>query len=450
MDKNIEKINQTSVPKAVAKFAVPALISMMVIVIYNVADTFFIGQTGNEYQVAAVSLTTPVFLLFMAIGMMVGVGGTSVISRSLGEGNGNYAKEVSAFCFYISIMIGCVLIGLFWICMPYILQCLGISPETEEYAHDFLKVLAIGAPFIIVSQALSNIIRSEGRAKDAMFGVILSAVVNIILDPILIFGLNLGVIGAATATVFGSICAVAFYIYYFSKEKTILSISPRLFKFDKKIISAVFSIGTPVFFMELLMSISSIILNNFLAYYGDAELAAMNVAMKASMVIILLQMGLGQGIQPLLGYHYGSKNFERFKEVVRFTIYCTVFLGSILSAICWIYADLIVKKFIDNSTVVEYGTIMVKALLVSGPIVGILFIFTNALQAMGKAKPSFILSLSRQGIIFIPLLFILNVLLGFSGIIYAQPITDFLSLLIAFALYYREAKGFPSVTQVLI
>ena len=209
---------------------------------------------------------------------------------------------------------------------------------------------------------------------------------------------------------------------------------------DTKVLVAVFSIGVPAFMMDLLMSVSNIILNNYLAGYGDVQLAAMNVAIKASMVIALLQIGLGQGVQPLLGYNYGAKNYKRFRDVIRVTITFSVVIGTILTVVCLIFTKDIISSFIDNHAVIEYGVAIMKALLLSGPIIGILFVFTGALQAMGKATPSFILSLSRQGLVFVPLLFLLNTFAGFSGIVYAQPITDYISLIIASALYYAVIK----------
>lgn len=444
MEQNNELFEKASVPKAVANFAIPAIISMMVVVIYNVADTFFIGQTGNEYQVAAVSLTTPIFMLFMATGTLLGIGGTSVISRALGEGRPEYAKKVSSFCFYLSIAIGCLMMLLFWAGMQHILAWIGTSADTIGYAREFLNWIALGAPFIIVSQALSNIVRAEGKSREAMFGVVLSAVVNIILDPILIFGLDMGVAGAALATVTGSIFGTGYYVIYFLRRKSSLSISPMFFKMDAKLLIAVFSIGIPAFFTDVLMSFSNIVLNNFLVGYGDAQIAAMNVAMKASMIIVLLQIGMGQGIQPLLGYNYGAKNYRRFREIIRFTVTCTIIVGAFLTGICWLNMNVIISAFIDNQDVVSYGVVIMKALLLSGPVMGILFILTNALQAMGKATPSLILSLSRQGLVFVPMLIILNALSGFSGIVYAQPVTDYVSLMIAGVLYYLVIRKYPA------
>jgi multidrug efflux pump len=211
------------VPKAILKSAVPAIVGMIVILVYNIADTYFVGQTGNPLQVAAVSLTLPVFLLFMATGNLLGIGGTSVISRSLGAGNAGYAKKVSSFCFYSSILLGVIFTFLFWILMPQILRMIGTSSDTIGYARDYLNIVAPSAPFVIISTAFGNILRAEGRSRQAMMGMLLGTITNIILDPIMILALNMGVSGAALATLIGNIVGAFYYIIYIKKSRTLLS-----------------------------------------------------------------------------------------------------------------------------------------------------------------------------------------------------------------------------------
>ncbi|AOT70337.1 MATE family efflux transporter [Geosporobacter ferrireducens] len=447
MEQNIALFERMSVPKAVAQNAIPAIISMLVVFIYNIADTFFVGQTGDELQVAAVSLTTPVFLLFMAAGTLFAVGGTSLISRALGEGRREYAKKVSSFCFYASIGIGCLLMILFWVCMPTILRLIGTSKDTIGLAGGYLNYVALSAPFVILSQTFSNIVRAEGKPNEAMFGMLLGTIANIVLDPIMILTMNMGVVGAAVATVIGNIVGAGYYIIYFLRKKSILSISFKDFQMGDQILTTVLAIGIPASLNNILMTVSNVVLNNFLAGYGDIQVAAMGVAMKASMMIVLLQLGLGQGIQPLLGYNYGAKNYKRSGEVLKFSVICSVVLGTILTIIYWLGANSIVRTFINSKAVIEYGMIILRALMLSGPVIGILFIFTNALQAMGQAIPSLVLSVSRQGFVFIPLLFILNAFGGFTGIVYAQPLTDFVSILISAVLYFIVSRKLPARVQ---
>lgn len=445
MNQSTKIYDDVSVPKLVAKNAIPAMLSMLVILIYNIADTFFVGQTGDPLQVAAVSLATPVFLLFMATGNLFGIGGTSVISRALGRGEHEYAKKVSSFCFYSGAIVGVIYIFLFSFFIENILTLIGTSANTIEYTREYLLCVMFSAPFVIISNAFSNIVRSEGKAKEAMVGVMVGTVMNIILDPIMILGLKMGIFGAALATVIGNIAGALYYVIYFMKKKSILSISFKDFSMKEKIFTGVMAIGLPAAFNNILMSVSNILLNNFLSSYGDNPVAAMGVATKVNMIVFFFLIGLGQGVQPLLGYFYGAKNMEKFRSIIKFTAICALVLGVSLTLVCWNFSGNIVKAFIDNQEVYSYGVSFVKAIMISGPFVGIMFLFINTLQAIGAATASLVLSISRQGFVFIPLLFILNHFIGLNGIVYSQPLADFIAIFLSGLLYYIEMKKFKKV-----
>ena len=221
------------VAKAVLVNAVPAMLSMLVTLVYNVADTFFIGQTGDEMQVAAVSLATPVFLLFMSIGTLFGIGGTSVISRAFGEGKEDFARTVGSFCFWMSVLTGVLCILAFLFGMDYILQWIGASGNTEGYARSYLLYIAWSAPFVIISTAFSNIVRAEGKSTDAMNGVLIGTLLNIVLDPVFILWLGYGIVGAAWATVIGYVVATAYYIFLLSGNRSRLTFSLSCFNMKK-------------------------------------------------------------------------------------------------------------------------------------------------------------------------------------------------------------------------
>ena len=440
MEPDKEIFETMLVPKAILKSAVPAIMGMVITLIYNIADTYFVGQTGDPLQVAAVSLTMPVFLLFMAMGNLLGIGGTSLISRSLGSGRTSYAKHVSSFCFYSAMGLGILFTLGFWILMPVILRLIGTSDATIGYAKNYLTIVAPGAPFVIISIAFSNIVRSEGKSKEAMLGMMLGTVINIILDPIMIIFLKMGVSGAAAATVIGNIAGCSYYIHYLLRKRTVLSIAPGDFRVSDKVMTGVLAIGVPAALNNVLMSLSSILLNNFLAGYGDIPVAAMGVAMKVSMIVVLLQIGLGIGIQPLLGYSYGAGNRSRFHSIMKVSLLYTVIMGTLLSLLCWIGAESIIKGFIDSKEVFHYGIIFVKILLLSGPIIGMMFVFINSLQAMGAARESLILSISRQGFVFLPMMLILNSMFHLTGIVFAQPLADGFSLLLSGFLYLNITR----------
>ncbi|WP_319496099.1 MATE family efflux transporter [uncultured Cohaesibacter sp.] len=431
------------VPRAILVNALPTVAGMVVILIYNIADTFFVGQTNDPFQVAAVSLATPVFLLFMATGNLIGIGGTSVISRALGEKRPGFANAVSSFCFYASWIVGIIFAGVFLVEMPRILNAIGVSENTISPTRDYLMYVAPSAPFVIMGVAFGNIVRAAGKAKEAMFGMMLGTGLNIILDPFFILTLDMGVAGAAIATLIGNIVSALYFWRLVAGNRTSLSISFSDFRI-RGVLWPVVAIGVPAALNNVLMSTSIIVLNNVLSSYGDIALAAMGVATKVSMIAVLLQIGLGVSIQPLLGYNYGAKNSERFRSILQTAIIYALIMGSVLTFVSWLGSGYIVKAFIEDQAVYDQGVRFVRALLLTGPVIGIMFIYINTLQAMGAAKESLVLSVSRQGFIFIPMIFVLNHLFGLSGVVYAQPVADVMAILISVALVYPHlAKYLP-------
>ncbi len=431
MKDNRQLFEEAPVPKAVAVMAVPTMISMLVVVIYNMADTFFIGQTGDPMKVAAVSLATPVFMVFMALGNLFGIGGSSAISRALGEKKAERARNISSFCCYGSLGLGIFMALIFLVGMDTILKLIGASENTIGYARDYLTYIAFGGPFIMFGTAFGNILRGEGASKESMIGNMIGTVTNIVLDPVMILGLNWGVVGAAVATVIGNMAASGFYLIYFLRKKSSLSIRLKDFRAGERIAASVLAIGIPASLNNILMSCANIVLNLVLGRYGDTPVAAMGVAMKSNMLVVLLQIGLCTGIQPLIGYNYGARNKKRLLQVFRFTGMCAVAVGTVLTVIMVLARQAVIQAFINDSEVIAYGIRMVIALQMSGPVLGILFLCINTIQGMGKALPSLVLTVCRQGLIFIPFIFILNSLFGLEGAIYAQPAADFVSIILS-------------------
>lgn len=443
MFKNSEIFESAPIPRAVAKLALPTMLTMLVNVLYNMVDTYFIGRTGDPNQVAAVSIATPVFLFLMAAGNIFGVGGSAYISRSLGEKQYDRVKHISSFCCYAGIFSG-LLIGIFFIIFnkPILISC-GASQNTIVFAAEYLKWISFGAPFVVLSFAFSNIVRGEGSSKTSMFGQMLGMVVNMILDPIMILGLKMGVTGAAIATIIGNICTCLFYlIYMLTSKRTVLSINPTEFRANQGIFSNVFAIGTPASINNVLMSLSNIFMNKFLAGYGDIPIASMGIAMKANMFVVFMQLGLAVGVLPLIGYNYGAKNYKRMTSIIKFSSITNLCIGTTLTILYFWLTGPIVKLFIDNQETISYGIQMVRALQVSMPVIGILFILSNAFQAMGKSIPSMLLSISRQGFVFFPTLILMNKFIGLNGIIYSQPIADIISVFMAIAIFLAIKKNF--------
>ncbi|MBR5468254.1 MAG: MATE family efflux transporter [Firmicutes bacterium] len=435
--KNTDIFESQSIPKAVASLAVPTILSMLVMVFYNMADTFFVGQTGDANQVAAVSLAMPVFLFIMAVGNIFGVGGSSYISRCLGEGKMEEVKKTSSFCFYGGIASAIAIMIAFFLFVDKVLISIGADENTFTFAKQYLLYIACGAVFNVIGGAFGNIIRAEGAAKVSMTGMMLGTIVNIVLDPIMILTLKMGVAGAAIATVIGNMCTVVYYLFYFRKGTTMLSISRKHFAVTKRIVKNVFAIGIPASLNNVLMSCSNIILNMLLVSYGNSPVAGMGVAMKANMLVIFVQMGLAMGIQPLVGYCYGSKNTKRLSGTMKFAAACNIVMGTVLTVIYYFAADGLVRMFIEDAEVIKYGSMMLRALMVSGPFIGILFVFSFSFQGMGQAFQALILSVSRQGLMFLPIAIIGNKMFGLQGVIYAQPIADIASLVVAIIMFVQ-------------
>lgn len=439
-NKNLEVFSNMPVPKAVMKNALPAMAAMLMVLVYNLADTFFIGQTHNALLVAAVSLATPVYLIFMSLGTLFGIGGTSVISRALGEGNKEKARKSCAFCFWGCVFVGILLAALILIFIDPILNLIGASADTYEYAKSYLSIIVFAGPFVLISNCYGNVVRTEGESGKAMLGLLLGNLVNVILDPIFILALGLDIKGAAIATVIGNIVGAGFYISYFLKGKSMLSIRLKDFTVKQGIATSVLAIGVPAALGDVLMSVSQIIINSQMSHYGDMSVAGMGVAMKVITITGMICMGLGQGVQPILGYCVGAKTWKRFKEVFKFTIIFALILGTVLAAICYVFTNQIVSAFLTDQTAFAYAVQFARILLSTSFLFGVFYVLVNALQAMGAATSALLISMSRQGIIFIPVLFILQAVIGMTGLVWAQPVADVLSILIAAILFGKTMK----------
>ncbi len=438
--KSLEVFESMPVPKAVFKNALPAMAAMLMVLIYNLADTFFIGQTHDALQVAAVSLATPVFLIFMAVGTVFGMGGTSVISRALGEGRKDYAKKVCSFCMWGCVIMGVVMAALFLIFMEQILSLIGASSDTWDLAKTYLMIVVCSGPFVLISNCYTNVIRTEGESGRACMGQLLGNLLNVVLDPIMILGFGWNIAGAAIATVIGNVFGAGYYITYFLRGKSSLSVRLKDFTLREKVCSSVLAIGVPAALGSMLMSISQIIINSQMAEYGDMAIAGMGVAMKVVTITGMVCIGLGQGVQPLLGYCVGAKLWKRFKDVFKFSFIFSFILGVVLTVVCYLFTNQIVSAFLADVTAFDYAVQFAKILLTTSPIFGVFYVLTNALQAMGAATASLVINLSRQGIIFIPVLFILKAVLGLTGLVWAQPVADILSILLAAVLYVHTYK----------
>ena len=433
-----ELMGSLKVSKAVAKMAIPSVISSLVTVVYNMADTFFVGQTNDPLQVAAVSLTNPIFILFMAFANMFGMGGSAVASMAMGEKKEERAKNASAFVAYASFFVGIVFAASLLLFMRPLLTLFGADAQTYALARGYTLHISYGAPFIIWSAAASFVVRADGASREAMIGSMIGTIANIVLDPVFISGLGMGAAGAAIATTIGNILACLYYLWYFMKKSRCLSIAPKDFKCGDGILTGVCATGFPTAIFSVLMSVSTIILNQILVAYGNAPVAAIGIVFKANMFITFLQLGLANGVQPLLGYNYGAGNRERFIAVDRFTKKCCLIVGILATALFFVLREPIVRLFINDADIIYYGIKMLVAYMLSGPFIGILFVNMNCLQSTGNALPATILSVLRQGLLLIPVLYLLNAVAGLNGVIYGQALTDYVAVILSVVIWNRK------------
>lgn len=436
-----ELMSSMKISRAVAKMAVPSVISSLVTVVYNMADTFFVGQTKDALQVAAVSLTNPIFIMFMAFANMLGMGGSAMASIALGGKDGKRMKNISSFVTWASLAVGAVLCVLLMAFMKPVLGLFGADGQTYEFARGYTFHIAYGAPFIIWSAEASFIVRAEGASKEAMIGSMIGTVLNIVLDPVFVSVFGMGAAGAAIATTIGNVCASVYYLWYFLKKSRYFSLRIRDFAVGNRVLTGVCGAGLPTAIFSMLMSVSTIVLNQILVAYGNAPIAAIGIVFKANMFIVFLQMGLANGVQPLFGYNYGSGDRGRFRAVERYTKKCCLIVGALATVLFFVLREPIIRLFINDEQVIDYGVKMLGVYMLSGPVIGILFVNMNCMQSVGRAFPATILSILRQGLLLIPLLYLLNACFGLNGAICGQALTDYAAVALSIVLWRRIRTG---------
>lgn len=437
---NHELFESTPIPKAYFTLSLPLVFSMVITLIYNIIDTFFIAQTGNANLVAGIALGAPLFTLLLAVGDIFALGGSSVISRLFGRKQIKDGTRVSVWCFYTAFFFGLFIAVLLLVFQHPILHLLGANAETYSYAESYYHWLAIGSPFIIVSLVPSNLLRTEGRAMASMFGTVLGAVINIILDPIFIFTLNYGAAGAAIATIIGYFISVVFFIFYICKSDSQLSWNPKAFTLHIREIPAIIAIGIPASITNFMQSLSIALTNRFLLVYGASAIAAMGIVMKINMIASLILIAFAFGAQPLLGYNYGAKNIFRLKNCLKFSYIFEIFIGACFTVILSVLAPHLIRFFMNNATIIQLGTPMVRLQVISMIFVGIILVTTTAFQSFGYALGSLFLSISRQGIIFTICIIILSKVFGYYGTISAQAVSDLVTAGIAISLLIHFRK----------
>lgn len=370
----------------------------------------------------------------IALGDIFGIGGSSVISRLFGQKQDEEGKNVSGFCFYRAIVCGILVSLIMMIARKPILTILGTNQATLPYASQYYTYMALGATLIIVSLTPSNLMRTEGLATESMIGTITGSIINMILDPIFILYLNMGAGGAAIATIIGYFASDLVFIYLTLKKSKKLSISLKHTHITKNEVISIFTIGIPASITNLMSSFAMAMTNNYLVTYGNDKVAAIGIVLKINMIVLLVMIGFAFGAQPLLGYNYGAHNTKRLKEIIKFDLFVEITFAVITSIILALFTPSFIKIFMNDPSIIQTGTLMLRFLLLSSPCVGIILVFTTLFQSEGKALPALLLSIGRQGIVFAIFLLLSNIF-GYYGIISSQMIADIITAIIALILY---------------
>ena len=423
------KMVNTPIKKLIINLSIPTTISMLVTAIYNIADTAFVGKLGISAS-GAVGVVFSFMAIVQAIGFTLGMGGGSYISSLLGQKRDDDAQEVGSTSFYSAIFLGILLLVFGMIFLRPMLSVLGATPTVLPYAEDYARYIVIGAPIMTSSFVLNNILRAEGKAKLAMIGLTTGGLLNIALDPLFIYGFNLGISGAAIATLVSQSISFIILLSMFLMKKSIIRLS--LFRLSKRayVYLEIFRIGFPSLCRQGFASLASILLNNQAGKYGgDACLSAMTIISKIFMVIFSVCLGIGQGYQPVSGYNYFSKNYKRCKEAMFFTYIVSTCLMTLLSLMFFIFAADVMKVFIEDSDAIAIGKRALRYQCIALPLVPLNTICNMTFQSTRKKFRAALLSCCRQGLFFIPTIIFLPMLIGLNGVELAQSIADILTFL---------------------
>ncbi len=425
-----ELMAKAPVAKAILKMSLPVILGMMVQVLYNLVDTFFIGMLKDEAQLAAANITTPIFMMQMAIATIVSTGAASFISRSIGEKEHDRANRTLTTGIVICTGLAIIVMVVGLLNLKPLITALGASAEVYPYASEYVGIMLLGSIPVMLNYAGGQLLRSEGAMMPSIIGMMIGTVINVVLDPLFIFTFNMGIGGAALATVLGNLGAAVYYGWYYLTGKALLKIRRKDVSKDKRIWKEIFTIGIPACMSQFLVSVAMIILNNQAKMYGDSVLAGMGISSKLMFIGTFVFMGFAAGCQPLIGYNYGANQFQRVREVFKTGMIMTAGLGLCLMVVFWLLAPVLIGVFTPLQDVIKEGTRVFRISIFSFLVLGPQMLATTGIQAFGKAKEALVLSLARQGLFYVPLLFLMQKLLGFEGLIWAQPVSDTATLLL--------------------
>ncbi|WP_367358540.1 MATE family efflux transporter [Mesotoga sp.] len=446
MAKDIHKmLGEERIGRLLLSLSLPATIGMLVQAMYNFVDTIFVGRGVGSMGIAGISISLPVQIFVMAFAQMFGIGGASVISRSLGERDHKKARRAAGNVMVFSVAFGLVMTLLGQFFLDQLLIMLGASEAIIPYAREYLGIILLGSAFFSFGMAMNHVVRAEGKPKIAMAAMLISAVLNIILDPIFIFSLNLGIWGAALATVLSQAATSIYVLFYFLSGKSLLRVSLRSLIPEWRIMRETVSVGLSAFSRQVAGSLLAVVLNNSLVFYGgDIAVAVYGVINRLLMVFIMPMFGVNQGFLPIVGYNYGARKMRRARESVKLASAVTTVIALFSSIVMFLFARQLISIFTDETELIESTIYALRIVILATPTIGVQVIASGMFQALGKALPALFLSLLRQIIILIPLILVIPRFLGINGIWISFPLADLIAFAISLVFYLRELKIFRS------
>ena len=454
-----EMFERSPILQAVFRLALPTVMGQIILVIYNMADTFFIGMTGSDAKLTAATVCMPAFMFLSAVSNLFGIGGSSVISRALGSSDTSTVRKVSSFSAWGCLGLTLVYSLLSWLFADVFINLLGgQAPAVHAYAREYLFItVTLGGAATAMSTFLSHLIRSEGRSLQASIGIMLGGVLNIVLDPLFMFVLlppGREIVGAAAATALSNVCALIYFVFTLrrNRKQSFLRFRPSLAMFSPDIVREVFSAGLPACIMTLFENVSYAVLDNLMCAYGIACQAGLGVAKKINMLAHCMVRGMSQGVLPLIGYNYAARNYKRMKHSIFCSGGISVFLALLCMTACLIFAEPLVSIFIqdENTESIRYGACFLRILCLGGPFSACAYAIISFFQATGKGLKSFFLAILRKGLLDIPMMFLLNTLVPMTGIVMATPITDIICSAAALCLFTAFLKAHTEECQASV
>ncbi len=428
--KKMELLGSASIPKALLAMGIPTMIGMLVNAFYNLVDAYFVGGLG-ESQMGAISVVYPLGQVVVGLGLLFGNGAASYISRLLGRGDKENADKVASTALYSSVSAGAVIIIISMVFLYPILKLLGATDSILPFAATYASLYIVSCIFNVFNVTMNNIVTSEGAAKTTMCALLTGAVLNIALDPLFIYVFNLGVAGAAIATAISQAVSTCVYLTYIFRKKSVFHFRVKDCTYTKETMSEIFKIGIPTLVFQILTSVSISLINNAAGDYGDSAIAGMGVVTRLISMGSLSVFGFIKGFQPIAGYSYGAKKFDRLREAIKTSILWSTVFCVIFGVILALFPTAIVSQFTKgDAEMIRIGAASLRANGISIMLFGFYTVYSSLFLALGKGREGFILGACRQGICFIPVILLLPIVWGLNGIMYAQPIADALSAVI--------------------